>query len=72
MINTKTLVTISCLIGTLNAASGTAKDNNAPTEDKIGALMAVVAFGALGGFIVQVIQGMEIGRFKIKPLCTAI
>jgi hypothetical protein len=40
--------------------------------DKIGALMVVVAFGALGGFLLQAIQGVDLIFYKIKPLCTCI
>ena len=40
--------------------------------DKIGALLIVVAFGALGGFLLQAIQGVDLFCYKIKPLCTCI
>lgn len=41
-------------------------------EDKILALAIIVIFGALGGFIVAAIQGIDLGFFNIKPLCTCI
>ena len=48
------------------------KEDNNTTEEKIKALAVVVIFGALGGILIQLIQGMSFSGFRVKPLCTAI
>jgi len=56
------------------AVPGKKADTNDDREtgDKVGALIIVTLFGALGGFIVAAIQGLDLGFYNIKPLCTCI
>lgn len=48
------------------------EDDDRKDIDKILALSVVVIFGALGGFCVAAIQGIEFLCINIKPLCTCI
>ena len=53
----KTFLTIQCLICSIAAAmsAAPAKEDNNTTEEKIKSLMCVVVFGALGGYLIQLI-----------------
>lgn len=64
-----------CLhIATVSCIPSKKADTNDDREDKdkIIALSIVVGAGAVGGFLLQAIQGINLGCFKIKPLCTCI
>lgn len=47
-------------------------DDDREVGDKIAALVIVVGFGAIGGLVIQVIQGLKVGKLNIRPLCTCI
>jgi hypothetical protein len=61
------MAAVSCV-----PAKGADPNDTRSDGDKLGALFAVVAFGGLGGFLLQAIQGVDLYFFKIKPLCTCI
>ena len=66
--------TISFFLGCTQAVPAAKADtsDDIPTGDKIGALIIVVIAGAVGGMIIQLIQGLEFYCIKVKPLCTCI
>lgn len=66
---------IACLnMATVSAvpAKGADPNDTRSDGDKIGALIVVVLFGGLGGFLLQAIQGIDLYFFKIPPACTCI
>ena len=61
----------SSLVAALPAKKADANDERSD-GDKITALFVVVVFGAIGGFCVAGIQGIDFFCINIKPLCTCI